>query len=181
MRSWSYDTKDGRQVLIRPATVRDAEDLYHSYNAVVAEGRFLPALRPSENMNNWARWIRETHRGRDVILIASIDDEYVGHVTLQPEVWEASKHVARLGILVAQKFRCIGIGRALMLSAEDAAREMDFEKIVLSTFHDNIVARHLYSSLGYREVGIRTRHFKMKHGYVDEVLMEKWIANSQNL
>ncbi len=173
MREWEYSTKDGRTVIIRRATVNDAEVLYNGFNSVVGERRWLPVLKPNSNVDDWTRWIQQTHFRREVILKAMIDGEYVGHLSLQPEEWMASKHVARLGIVVMKDFRCIGVGRALMQCAEEFAREMDYEKIILSTFEDNMIARRLYESMGYRFVGIRKKHFKMPHDYIDEVLMEK--------
>jgi ribosomal protein S18 acetylase RimI-like enzyme len=102
-----------------------------------------------------------------------VDGSYAGHLTLQPEEWTASKHVAKLGIIVLSDFRNIGVGRALMLEAETAAVEREFEKIVLSTFETNSMALSLYESLGYQIVGRRARHFRMPKGFIDEVLMEK--------
>lgn len=175
MRECKHSTKDGRAIIIKRATTKDAEELYAGFNSVVLEGRYLPVLKPNSNVHDWVRWIQQTHYRREVLLKATINEKYVGHLTLQPEEWMASKHVARLGIVVMKEFRCIGVGRALMLCAERFAREMDYEKIVLSTFEDNVIARSLYESLGYRFVGIRKKHFKMPHDYIDEILMEKFL------
>jgi ribosomal protein S18 acetylase RimI-like enzyme len=92
----------------------------------------------------------------------------------------ASRHVAKLGIIVIQSLRNLGVGRALMTAAENAAVAKEYEKIVLSTFNDNELALSLYQSLGYRTVGYRVRHFKMERGYVDEVLMEKILEGVQD-
>jgi ribosomal protein S18 acetylase RimI-like enzyme len=110
------------------------------------------------------------------MLVAELEDEYVGHLTLQTEEWMASQHVARLGIIVVRAQRGYGIGRALMEAAEHAGVDAEFEKIILSTFRDNQIAISMYHSMGYKEVGVRERHFAMPQGYIDEVLFEKWIA-----
>jgi ribosomal protein S18 acetylase RimI-like enzyme len=46
----------------------------------------------------------------------------------------------------------------------------------LSTFADNDKALKLYESLGYRTVGVRSNHFNMPKGFIDEVLMEKELS-----
>ena len=108
-----------------------------------------------------------------MIIIAFVEADYAGHLTLQPEEWMASGHVAKLGIIVQREFRNMGVGRALMETAEEIALATDYEKIILSTFHNNEIANALYFSLGYKKVGVRKSHFRMPDGYIDEVLMEK--------
>lgn len=109
-------------------------------------------------------------------MIAFIDCFYAGHLSLQPEEWATARHVARLGIIVKKEFRNIGVGKALMRAAEEAARTQRYDKIILSTFESNIIAKALYESLGYRFVGKREKHFLMPKGYIDEILMEKLIG-----
>jgi ribosomal protein S18 acetylase RimI-like enzyme len=174
--SWDYTIKDGRTVTIKHAVVKDARYLLTGFCDVVDEGKWLPTFEPNATLIDWVNWIERTFKTRDILLIARINDTYVGHLTLQPEEWEASKHVAKLGIIVAAGYRNHGIGHALMLAAEEAGKQQRYEKIVLSTFHNNSIARGLYESVGYVTVGVRKRHFKMPaKGYIDEILMEKAI------
>ena len=114
------------------------------------------------------------------MLVAELDGKYAGHLTLQPEEWAASSHVAKLGIIVIREYRALGVGRALMTAAESAAKPLGYTKIVLSTFHDNERARSLYDSCGYVVVGRRKNHFRMPKGYIDEVLYEKEMTTASN-
>ncbi len=173
MKFWQFLSKDGHPIIVRHARVQDAGELHQNFCAVVDEAEWLPTLKPNSNRSEWAEWIERTYTNREVLLMASLDDEYAGHLSLQPEEWNAALHVARLGIIVKKDVRHMGVGRALMTAAEDAGRQQKYEKIVLSTFSTNTVARALYESLGYRTVGVRHRHFRMPKGYIDEVLMEK--------
>ncbi|TET10956.1 MAG: N-acetyltransferase, partial [Candidatus Thorarchaeota archaeon] len=86
------------------------------------------------------------------------------------------QHVAKLGVIVRKEIRGIGVGKSLMLSGHSLASQKTYTKIVLSTFEDNDVALELYKSLGYRIVGFRKNHFNMPKGFIDEVLMEKELA-----
>lgn len=52
-----------------------------------------------------------------------------------------------------------GVARALMLHAEQFARESRAERLTLSTAHDNHAAQALYRSLGY----VREEHFRQFH------------------
>ncbi|MFX1416860.1 MAG: GNAT family N-acetyltransferase, partial [Promethearchaeota archaeon] len=176
MKTWDFEAKDGRIIRVRHAVPADARDLYHGFSTVIDEGIWLPTFNANSSVADWVNWIQRTTHSRDVMLVAELGDEYVGHLTLQTEEWMASQHVARLGIIVAKAYRGIGVGRALMQAAEDAGVDAEYEKIILSTFRDNEIAISMYHAMGYREVGVRARHFAMPQGYIDEVLFEKWIA-----
>lgn len=170
---WEYQAKDGRAIAVRAAQVEDARNLHSGFREVVEEHMWLPTFTPNSHVSDWMNWIERTYRTREALLVAFINDEYAGHLSLQPEEWHASQHVAKLGIIVRKECRSIGVGRSLMLAGEEVARNKDYSKIILSTFDDNEAARSLYESLGYRTVGVRKNHFNMPKGYIDEVLMEK--------
>jgi ribosomal protein S18 acetylase RimI-like enzyme len=175
MNEWECKAKDNRQIIIKHAQTSDAKELHDGFSEVVDEGKWLPTFEPNATVADWVHWINKTKHSREILLIARIDDQYVGHLSLQPEEWMASTHVSRLGIIVLKGFRHIGVGRALMRCAEVSAKDGGFEKIILSTFINNDSAISLYETLGYRRVGTREKHFRMKKGYIDEVLMEKWL------
>ena len=173
MRTWEFTAKDGRPILVRTAERGDAPKLHEGFRTVVDEGVWLPTFIANSHISDWVHWIDRTQHNRDILLIAFLDGEYAGHLTLQPEEWNASQHVAKLGIIVIKQCRLVGVGHALMLASEEIGLERDFTKIILSTFEDNEVAKALYLELGYRVVGIRKNHFNMPHGFIHEVLMEK--------
>ena len=124
MKTWEYSTKDGATIDVRHAVPADARKLHGGFDEVIQEGIWLPTFNANSNIADWVNWIQRTNQCRDIMLVAEIDDEYTGHLTLQTEEWMASRHVAKLGIIVSKKDRGRGIGRALMLAAEDAA--LDF-------------------------------------------------------
>ncbi|HEX3682111.1 MAG TPA: GNAT family N-acetyltransferase [Bryobacteraceae bacterium] len=62
-------------------------------------------------------------------------------------------------LFVVPSSRRHGVARALMLRAEQFARENGAERLTLSTAHDNHAAQALYRSLGY----VRDEHFWQFH------------------
>jgi ribosomal protein S18 acetylase RimI-like enzyme len=173
MKQWDFISKSGLPILVRHAERDDAKILHEGFRSVVEEGQWLPTFSANSNVGDWMHWIDKTQHSSEVLLVAFLEHEYAGHLTLQPEEWNASSHVAKLGIIVRMECRNQGVGRSLMTAAEEAALDNGYGKIILSTFHDNSAARHLYTSLGFRTVGIRMKHFDMPKGFIDEVLMEK--------
>lgn len=176
LKKWEYTAKDGRSIIVRTAERDDAPKLHEGFRRVVDESIWLPTFSANSHISDWVHWIDKTKHNRDILLIAFLDEEYAGHLTLQPEEWNASQHVAKLGIIVIKEHRQFGVGHSLMISGEELGLERDFTKIVLSTFENNEVAKDLYLDLGYRIVGIRKKHFNMPNGIIDEILMEKEIS-----
>ncbi|MFW9807871.1 MAG: GNAT family N-acetyltransferase [Candidatus Thorarchaeota archaeon] len=172
MTSWEYQSKDGRQITVRTAIRDDAPDFHSGFKEVVEEHMWFPTFTPNSHVTDWTHWIERTNQNREVLLVAHIEGEYAGHLSLQPEEWQASQHVAKLGVIVRKECRGVGVGKALMLSGHSIASKKAYTKIILSTFANNKIAIQLYESLGYRKVGIRKNHFNMPKGFIDEVLME---------
>lgn len=65
-------------------------------------------------------------------------------------------------IVIWNKYRGIGAGRALMEGIIEHAKKMDCAKITLEVREDNIKAQNLYKSLGFKE-GEPIMHFWTKH------------------
>jgi ribosomal protein S18 acetylase RimI-like enzyme len=91
-------------------------------------------------------------RGDSWILVAQLGDDLAGFCQLYPSF--SSTHTSRIAILndlfVAASARKHGIGRALMLAAEDLGRNLGMSALELSTAIDNATAQALYESLDWR-------------------------------
>jgi ribosomal protein S18 acetylase RimI-like enzyme len=58
------------------------------------------------------------------------------------------------GVEVGEEYRGRGYGRATMLACSEAARALGASTVGLHVFGNNIVARSLYTSLGFAETGV---------------------------
>jgi GNAT superfamily N-acetyltransferase len=80
------------------------------------------------------------------LLVALVDGEVVGFVRL--EVLDAGLHVEQVTVAPAHGGR--GIGRRLMLAAEDLARERGYDRMTLTTFQDVPFNGPFYQSMGWQ-------------------------------
>lgn len=71
-------------------------------------------------------------------------------------------------IAVAPAARGLGLGRGLMHALITEARRRGIAQLFLEVRADNPIARALYRSLGFEEIGVRPRYYR--HG-IDAVLM----------
>ena len=120
------------------------------------------------------RYLRTIRRSAHAaVLVAETADGIVGRLSISRDPHPASRHVADLGLMVAQGFRRRGVGRALMVAAEDWARGVGVRKIELHVFPYNEPAIALYEDLGYEREGLRRVHYLRGGDLLDALLMAK--------
>ena len=71
-------------------------------------------------------------------------------------------------IAVAPFARGIGLGRGLMHALITQARRRHVAELFLEVRADNAIARALYASLGFEEIGVRRRYYRQG---IDAILM----------
>jgi RimJ/RimL family protein N-acetyltransferase len=107
------------------------------------------------------------------VFVAESDaGEIVGRISLSRDQHPSSTHVADLGLMVAAGWRRRGIGKALLETAAEWAREAGVRKIELHVFPHNEAAIKLYEAVGYEREGYRRQHYRRSSGeFVDAILM----------
>ncbi len=88
--------------------------------------------------------------GTGVLLVVEANDRIVAEGTLQRSSGDGS---ITLGLLVLKAYRDKGIGRRLMVALETEARRLGKRRVDLTVWGANDRAYHLYTDLGYREMG----------------------------
>jgi RimJ/RimL family protein N-acetyltransferase len=160
-------------VIVRRAEPGDAPALVALAQAVSAEPEgWLIASEWSRSAGDERRFLRAVRRHPDAaVLVAEVEGEIAGRLSVARDPHPASAHVADLGLMVDAKHRRKGVGRALLDGAVDWAKEHGVEKLELHVFPWNEPALRLYESYGFQRDGIRRRHYRRADGDADAVLM----------
>jgi RimJ/RimL family protein N-acetyltransferase len=161
--------------VIRPAEAGDAEALVKLGRAVGSEsGGWLLTTNDWRSAADERRYLKAIRRYPHAAVYVAESEEglIVGRLSLSRDQHPSSAHVADLGLMVAVGWRRKGIGRALMETAVEWARDAGISKLELHVFPHNEVAIKLYEQFGYEREGYRKQHYRRSTGeYVDAILM----------
>ncbi|MGZ5293731.1 MAG: diaminopimelate decarboxylase [Actinomycetota bacterium] len=163
-------------VTIRPARPRDAASFVEMWQAVVEEGRYVRSETVAHPTRVYRSRFRRPWTDQEAQLVAVEGERVVGHLYIQRERHPVTHHVATLGISVAPDRRGRGIGAALLDESIRWARSVGVEKIVLSVYPTNTAAISLYRRFGFVDEGRLARQSRRSTGYVDEILMGRWLG-----
>ena len=160
---------------VRKAEPGDAAELVELALAVGSEPEgWLVTNGTWRSVSDERRYVRAIRRSKAAaVLVAEAPEGIVGRLSLSRDPHPASRHVADLGLMVAADWRRRGVGRALMLGAEEWARGAGVRKLELHVLPNNEAAIALYESLGYEREGVRRNHYRRGADLVDTVLMAK--------
>jgi RimJ/RimL family protein N-acetyltransferase len=168
--------KNGVELVISRTQKADAQELLDHLNAtagesdnfLVGENGFKFTLEEEEGFIESKNATPGT-----AMFVGRIDGKIVAEITLFAMEQERACHIADLGVSVRKAYWHMGIGEAMMKTAiEHARKEGKLEIIHLGVRRENVNAIALYKKLGFEEIGVFKRFFKVGDTYFDEILMD---------
>jgi len=180
------ELKTGETIIIRHLIKSDINGVWNNFNEVIDEGLYLPVFFPVRSQLERDSWYHNIKKEKEICIVADNPDlkppyNIIGQCEISNSNWDAAAHVGTLGIIVKQKYRNLNIGRNLIdIAIRESKRLNNKEKILLSSFSTNERAIHVFTTLGFKVIGVRKKQFLMDSNYVDEVLMELWIDDYIN-
>lgn len=99
--------------------------------------------------------------------VLCVDADIVGYGILSMGAGEA--HV--LNLCIGPNYRGRGLGRHLLVRLLDIARWNVAERVFLEVRPSNPLAKALYESVGFREIGRRPRYYPAPGGREDAIVM----------
>ena len=131
-------------ILVRPMTTADVDGVMAVEKDSFATPWSRSAFEEELAQNRLARY-----------LVAEENGQVVGYAGMWLVINEA--HVTN--VAVSGSRRGEGIGRLLMETLMELARENGMGSMTLEVRVSNMVARHLYETLGFAEAGIRKNYY----------------------
>jgi GNAT superfamily N-acetyltransferase len=124
---------------------------------------FMHPLPRDRALEFWRGVAESTARGERALMVAEDADGIVGTVQLVLAQPENQPHRADLSkMLVHRRARRQGLGAALMLAAEQAARDNGKSLLVLDTA--SAEAERLYARMGWQRCGVVPGYALLPHG-----------------
>jgi putative acetyltransferase len=163
-------------VTIRPARPADAASYLEMFRAVVAERRWVRTDEVTRSARDQRRVFREAWSPARAILVA-LDGagRVIGNIWIAREEHPVNRHVASVGMAVAEAWRGRGVGAAPLAEGLRWAREQGVEKVALTVYPGNERAIALYRKFGFVEEGRLVRQSKKSYGYEDEIVMARFL------
>jgi len=135
------------KITIRLAAIKDANlvaPLFDSYRQFYGQ---------KSNLKLAKKFISERLKNKQsIIFIAVLEQKVVGFVQLYPSFSSvaAQKILVLNDLYVAAEARKLAVAKALMEKAKDYALKNKAKRLSLSTAKNNLTAKSLYQSLGYK-------------------------------
>jgi L-amino acid N-acyltransferase YncA len=176
---------------VRPASAADAEAIARIYNQGI-EDRVATLETELRTPDERRRWLASRDPRHPVIVAEATEPRrafgrpptveggladpvtIVGWGSLNVfNPREAYRFVADFSLYVERAWRGRGVGRVMLETLLELAREHRFHKVVLSAFPFNASGMALYEQLGFRTVGVYREQGLLDGKWVDTIVMEK--------
>jgi len=175
-----FDVKGAKgekvHVILRYPKMSDVDDALRFVNKSALESEFL-RFNKKMTRKEEAKYIRDvikkTREGKALYIIAIINGELAGSGGVE-KGQHADSHLGDLGLMIAEKYTNIGIGKHFMDLLMNESLKIGVEVVKLSVFEKNARAKHVYERLGFNHVGIIPKARKNRDGtYQGESIMYK--------
>jgi ribosomal-protein-alanine N-acetyltransferase len=144
-------------VRIRTAGAADLDAIMALERAAFGPSAWEAETMRQEIASEWGRYLAAV----------DVDGSLVGYAGLRAVGVEGDVQT----IAVAAAARGRGIGRALLAELLAEAERRGVQELFLEVRADDPVARGLYESVGFREIGVRPRYYQPED--VDAVVMKR--------
>jgi L-phenylalanine/L-methionine N-acetyltransferase len=162
----------GHPIVIRRAEPADAAAIHETLLGPLAIAGTLQLPYPSVEM--WRKRLAEVPAD-DYVLVATIAGDVVGNLGLHAASKSPRRrHVGNVGMSVRDDRQGRGVGTALLRAAIELSDGwLNYQRLELSVYTDNLAALHLYRKFGFAIEGT-CRAYAFRNGtYVDAYQMAR--------
>ena len=154
-------------ITVRKYEDRDIPEMTAIWNSVVDDAAAFPQDIPLDERSAAEFFAAQT-------FTAAAEDsetgEIVGMYILHPNNVGRCGHICNASYAVDSKIRGKHIGEKLVLDCIKRARSLGFLVLQFNAVVEtNIHARHLYERIGFKQLGVIPKGFRMKDGHYENI------------
>ena len=145
--------KDGTEVVIRPLTKDDFDDLLTLFESLPEEDRLFLRhdVRDPEVVR---KWTEDLDLDRVIPVAAFDDDRLVGNGSLHIIPHEWMQHVGHIRLVTASSHRGRGLGGLITRELVSLATDRNLEKLQAHVIEDNVTAVRMFTAVGFEKVAV---------------------------
>ena len=140
--------KDSSKCRLRPLRKDDEENFHEFFLAVPEPERMFIKHRVTEP-KVIRDWCRNIDLGRNLPLLAFMDDKIVGAATLHQQLGGWKRHIGRVSVLVLPQYRGRGLARALVSEIVGIARALGLERVEAEFIGEQEAAIKMFALMGF--------------------------------
>ena len=153
-------------IRVRKYADADLKSMIEIWNEVVEDGIAFPQEEFLDFKTGEEFFGEQTYTG----VAVDENDKVVGLYILHPNNIGRCGHICNASYAVAKEFRGLHIGEKLVLDCLAQGKAHGFGVLQFNAVvKTNIHARHLYERLGFIQLGVIPRGFRMKDGHFEDI------------
>lgn len=151
---------------IRKYDDKDLTSMIFIWNQIVEEGIAFPQEELLNEETGKIFFSSQSYCG----VAVDDNDSVFGLYILHPNNVGRCGHICNASYAVNSKYRGQHIGEKLVLDCMNIAKELKFSILQFNAVVEtNMHARHLYERLGFHQLGIIPKGFRMKDGHFENI------------
>ena len=151
---------------VREFKEKDLKSMVRIWNEIVEDGIAFPQEELLDENSGRVFFSSQSFCG-----VAEDDDESIqGLYILHPNNVGRCGHICNASYAVSSAFRGRHIGEKLVIDCMKKAKQLGFSILQFNAVVEtNIHARHLYERLGFHQLGVIPKGFRMKDGNFENI------------
>lgn len=151
---------------IRRYRINDLSQMIEIWNEVVDEGIAFPQEELLNEETGEQFFASQSYCG----VAVEENDTVFGLYILHPNNVGRCGHICNASYAVSSSYRGQHIGEKLVRDCMQKAKEIGFQILQFNAVVEtNIHARHLYERIGFKQIGVIPRGFRMKDGHFENI------------
>ena len=155
------------EITIRKYTIEDLPEMIRIWNEIVEEGIAFPQEELLDMERGAAFFASQTYTG---VAQEEVSKKLLGLYILHPNNVGRCGHICNASYAVESRSRGLHIGEKLVQDCLAQAKAHGFSVLQFNAVvATNIHARHLYERLGFKQLGVIPKGFRMKDGSYEDI------------